>query len=73
MIIGMLWFDNSKVDLSAKVNRAGDFYKNKYGRSPNACFVHPKAFDEKEKLQTGDIKVRPDSYVLPHHLWIGVE
>lgn len=42
MNIGMLWFDNDpKVSLDTKVERAASYYRNKYGRSPNVCFVHP--------------------------------
>jgi hypothetical protein len=42
MNIGMLWFDNDpKAELTTKVERAAVYYLNKYGKSPNLCFVHP--------------------------------
>ena len=42
MDIGMPWFDNdTKTDLETKVHRAADYYHNKYGRTPNICFVNP--------------------------------
>ena len=42
MNIGMLWFDNDpKAGLDRKVQRAADYYRNKYGRTPTLCFVHP--------------------------------
>jgi hypothetical protein len=42
MDIGMLWFDNDpKSGLTIKIERAADYYRTKYGRSPNLCFVHP--------------------------------
>jgi hypothetical protein len=42
MNIGMLWFDNDpKAGLTTKVERAAVYYLNKYGKSPNLCFVHP--------------------------------
>ena len=42
MNVGMLWFDNDpKVDLEAKIERAADYYRSKYGKKPTLCFVHP--------------------------------
>ena len=42
MDVGMLWFDNDRrKDLSSKVTRAANYYREKYGRAPNVCFVHP--------------------------------
>lgn len=42
MNIGMLWFDNDpKADLPAKIERAANYYQNKYGKRPTLCFVHP--------------------------------
>ena len=42
MEIGMLWFDNDKkTDYEAKIERAATYYRDKYGRAPNLCFVHP--------------------------------
>ena len=42
MEIGMLWFDNDKKsDYEAKIERAARYYRDKYGKVPNLCFVHP--------------------------------
>jgi hypothetical protein len=42
MNAGMLWFDNDpKTALTAKIERAADYYKHKYGRAPNLCLIHP--------------------------------
>ena len=42
MNAGMLWFDNDpKTALAAKIERAVDYYKHKYGRDPNLCLIHP--------------------------------
>lgn len=76
---GMMWFDNDpKTVLSAKIDRAVEYYRKKYGRNPNLCLIHPKALENsskegKAKNQKGKVKVRPYSPVLPGHLWIGVE
>jgi len=42
MNIGMLWFDNDpKSDLETKVERAVAYYRDKYGKVPTLCFIHP--------------------------------
>jgi hypothetical protein len=87
MNAGMLWFDNDpKTALTAKIERAVDYYRNKYGRDPNLCLIHPSMLpaDQKlddpaitgaegEKPKNGKIIVRPYRPVLPGHLWIGIE
>jgi hypothetical protein len=79
MNAGMLWFDNDpKTALTAKIERAVDYYRHKYGRDPNLCLIHPSMLppDEKmdgEKPKNGKIVVRPYRPVLPGHLWIGIE
>lgn len=78
MITGMLWFDNDpKTALAAKIERAAEYYRRKYGADPNLCLVNPAM------LQTGGpstvlrsaqgIAVRPWRPVLPGHLWIGID
>jgi hypothetical protein len=38
----MLWFDNDqKAPLNTKVERAAAYYRQKYGKMPTLCFVHP--------------------------------
>lgn len=72
MNIGMLWYDNDpQTDLVAKVQRAASYYSQKYGKSPNLCFVHP-SMSPKERLKAGPIEIRTNNCVLPHHFWIGV-
>ena len=78
MDIGMLWFDNDKErDLTAKVQRAVEYYRKKYGNVPNLCFVHPNMLpalkeDRGKKVMAGEVEVRSATTVLPNHLWIGV-
>jgi hypothetical protein len=73
MNAGMLWFDNDpKTALTAKIERAVDYYRHKYGRDPNLCLIHPSMLD-KEQPTTGKVVVRPYRPVLPGHLWIGIE
>jgi len=87
MNAGMLWFDNDpKTALTAKIEKAVDYYRHKYGRDPNLCLIHPSMIPpnemlEKENPQTGKpvlsgaegVVVRPYRPVLPGHLWIGIE
>lgn len=45
MNVGMMWFDNDpKMVLTAKVARAASYYRDKYGKNPSLCFVHPSLF-----------------------------
>ncbi len=78
MNVGMLWFDNDpRTALAAKVSRAADYYRQKYGRIANLCMVNPSMLGNSqptvEELQAGKITVRPNRSILPGHLWIGTE
>lgn len=83
MDIGMLWFDNDKgKDMQSKVSRAAVYYREKYGTSPNLCFVHPSMLpagqtnsgipNEETNLSTGDVEIRATISIIPNHFWIGV-
>mgnify|MGYP000968553987 CR=1 FL=1 len=73
MDTGMLWFDNDpQSDLQSKVNRAAAYYRKKYGKSPNMCFVHPSMMTQ-VKLEIGTIATYPNPSVIPHHFWIGIQ
>ena len=81
MNIGMLWFDNDpKVPLDTKVERAAVYYRNKYGRNPTLCFVHPSmlarveeaASDEHKRFTPTGVELRSNRSVLPNHFWIGM-
>jgi hypothetical protein len=78
MNVGMLWFDNdSKTALTAKVERAADYYRHKYGFAADLCLVHPTMMVEPRpeivESRGGKVAVRPNRAILPGHLWIGVE
>ncbi len=86
MNVGMLWFDNDpRTALTAKVARAADYYRQKYGLVPDLCLVNPSmlrlpdpnfvdgtAIREVEG-QAGKVAVRPTCFIQPGHLWIGKE
>jgi hypothetical protein len=85
MEIGMLWFDNDKkTSIPSKVEKAARYYQDKYGVSPDLCYVHPKTVKEgkrgngkakksvrQETLTIGKIRVLKNEKVLPDHFWIG--
>jgi len=72
MKIGMLWFNNdTKAALEIRVQQAADYYRNKYGKTPNMCFVHPNTQGVCE-YKTNGIELRTTRTVMPNHFWIGV-
>jgi len=75
MQAGMMWYDNAKGGLEAKLERAADYYRQKYGRLPNFCLVHPGALAQfgVSEAMVGKIAVREFKSVMPNHLWIGIE
>jgi len=68
----MLWFDDSQTTLNMKIQKATEYYHQKYGRIPDLCLVHPNMLKD-TKLEEDGITVRPYRPVLPGHIWIGVE
>jgi hypothetical protein len=78
MNVGMLWFDNDpRTALTAKVARAADYYRQKYGLIPDLCLVHPSMLSESNpdliEGQAEQVTVRPNRLIQPGHLWIGTE
>ncbi|MGB9674383.1 MAG: hypothetical protein ACPL3P_09615 [Anaerolineales bacterium] len=79
MDIGMLWFDNDpKTDLMDKILRAAAYYRHKYGKSPNLCFIHPTMMltsNDNPVLggnKLSNVEVRTSKSVRPNYFWIGV-
>jgi hypothetical protein len=78
MNVGMLWFDNDpRTALTAKVARAADYYRRKYGLVADLCLVHPSMLAEPRpdlvEGRAGKVVVRPNRAIQPGHLWIGTE
>lgn len=73
MFTGMMWFDNDpKTPLTDKVRQAADYYRTKYGRTPDLCLVNPQMLPQAE-AHDGKIQIRSLRSVMPGHLWIGVD
>ena len=65
---GLLWLD-SEGTLEERVRRAATRYKEKYGRTPDACFVPSDLLDEGVVID--NVHVAGNPTVLKDHLWIG--
>jgi hypothetical protein len=73
MNTGMIWFDNDpKVDFLTKIQRATEYYQNKYGQKPDLCYVHPSMIPEKPTRNSG-IEVQGSQMILPNTFWLGVK
>jgi hypothetical protein len=69
---GLLWFDDSPTRATAdKIGNAVARYKQKYGHSPDVCYVHPAHLNEGVSLADG-VKVMGAKTILPNHFWLGV-
>lgn len=72
MNVGMLWLDDDKGrSLAEKVQRAADYYLEKYGRKPEVCLVNNHMIIGEQNI--GKIKVQPVKTVLRNHFWLGVQ
>jgi len=82
MDTGLLWYDGDpKRSLEDKIEQAAERYREKYGRWPNTCYVHPQAagnhtVDElhlacQSRNPTTTIRVISARNILLHHFWLG--
>ena len=69
---GLLWYDNGAKDLAWTLARAARRYRDRFGRNPNVCYIHPTALPDGTRKVAG-ILVRPSPRVLRHHFWLGRE
>ncbi len=70
----MLWFDsNHHQDVSVRIERASSYYKSKYGKTPDLCYVHPSTLRGAILKEVNGLKVRTSQTVLPNHFWLGIE
>ena len=72
MHTGMLWFDDTQTTLDTKIQKAAEYYKKKYGRTPDLCLVHPSMMQD-SVVESEKSTVRAYRPVLPGHIWVGVE
>ena len=73
METGLLWYDDSKVDFASKVREAAQRYREKFGKSPDRCYVNPASLPNKgKKPSVKGIKLLTSPTIQPHHFWVGV-
>jgi hypothetical protein len=74
----MLWFDNDMIEeFSVKLDKAINYYRQKYGIIPNLCLVSLEVFSNltggnpDAELSYKGIAVKPDKYLLKYDMHIG--
>jgi hypothetical protein len=67
---GLLWYDDSDLDLRTKVMEAAERYEEKFGARPNRCYINPECLPD-AALPLNGIKVVTSNAVLPNHFWVG--
>jgi hypothetical protein len=81
MQIGLLWFDSDPGrGLATKIEDAARHYREKFGVSPNTCYVNSAALARStghsingNALVGTALRIIPATNILPHHFWVGVE
>ena len=83
METGLLWYDGDpKRPLEDKVGRAAERYREKFGRWPNTCYVHPQVVGgqaadglrlacQAKSPKASTIRVLSAPNILVHHFWLG--
>ena len=85
MQTGLLWYDDDpQRPLEAKISLAAERYRDKYGRLPDTCYVHPQAVAGRPTgtLQVtcrpaaaapgnGTVRIVSAPYILVNHFWLG--
>jgi len=72
MFSGLLWHDAELTkDLAGAVAKAAARYQEKFGKTPDVCFINASQFAE---LTTSEVplSVQPKQTVLLNHIWLGV-
>lgn len=67
---GLLWYDASSSDITAKILQAAARYQQKFGVKPDTCFVNPQDVPQKASVQ--GIHIKSKSTIMPNHIWLGV-
>jgi len=67
---GLLWYDASTKDITAKIMQAALRYQQKFGIQPDTCFVNPN--DAPPVVQVQGIQIKSKATIMPNHIWLGV-
>ncbi|TAK32710.1 MAG: hypothetical protein EPO21_14570 [Chloroflexota bacterium] len=67
--IGVLWYDrDSRRSTQDKIDEAIERHVEKFGVSPNTCYVHPAAAVSHDRL-----RIVRRANILPNHFLVGVD
>ena len=72
METGLLWFDDSRVPVGVKVDNAVRRYRERFGHSPNVCYVHPKILADEPGL-VARVPVIARKAIQPNYFWVCVK
>lgn len=80
MQLGLLWFDSDPAKgITAKATDAARRYQERFGVSPNTCYVNRAALVSGELVVTlpsskdAVLRLLPAANIQPNHFWVGVE
>jgi hypothetical protein len=77
MQTGLLWFDSDpNRGLVAKIEDAARRYQEKFGQTPDTCYISHKTMTDAGMQQTLSglaMRVVPSTTIMPHHFWVGRE
>jgi hypothetical protein len=69
MTEGLLWYDaDGKRPTSQKIDDAVNRYRERFGRAPNCCHVHPN-----QLVEHASVQVVANPRILLHHYWVGID
>jgi len=70
---GLLWFDNSAKPIAAKIEDAAKRYREKFGTTPDTCFINPRDLESAIKAKPNiKIHIATKATIMPNHIWLGV-
>ncbi len=83
-MMGLLWFDDDpRRGLKQKVENAARRYRERFGRDPAVCYVHPSMIGEllpdngssslSIEVNGFHLRVVPRRSILRYHLWLAEE
>ena len=77
MQTGLLWFDSDpNRGLAAKIEDAARRYREKFGQTPDTCYISNTAMTDAGMQQTLSglaVRVVPSTNMPRHHFWVGRE
>lgn len=70
---GILWFDDSNLHLTEKIDRALAYVQKKYRQAPRFCYVHPSMLENEAGFHWNGLSIRSNSSVMPNHFWLELQ